>query len=110
MIEGGMDHEDSLGVEHTAYENDATRITTGSGIRHSEFPADGAACNGLGLWVNLPRAEKDADPEYVDATADELPTDERDGATVRTVVGEGSPIELRTPMEYLDVRITDAWT
>nr|WP_242493345.1 pirin family protein [Haloarcula hispanica] len=37
MIEGGMEHEDSLGVANTAYENDAMRITTGSGIRHSEY-------------------------------------------------------------------------
>ncbi|MDS0221033.1 pirin family protein [Haloarcula sp. S1AR25-5A] len=110
MIEGGMEHEDSLGVTNTAYENDAMRITTGSGIRHSEFPADGQACTGLQLWVNLPEAEKDADPDYVDATADELPTEERDGATVTTVIGDGSPISLHTPMEYLDVTVADAWT
>ena len=110
MIEGGMDHADSLGVEHTARENEAMRITTGSGIRHSEFPADGEACNGLQLWVNLPRDEKEADPDYVDATAAELPTADLDGATITTVVGEGSPIELYTPMEYLDVRVADAWT
>lgn len=110
MIEGGMEHEDSLGVANTAYENDAMRITTGSGIRHSEFPADGQACTGLQLWVNLPQAETDAEPDYVDATADSLPTEERDGATVTTVIGEGSPITLYTPMEYLDVSVTDAWT
>jgi redox-sensitive bicupin YhaK (pirin superfamily) len=110
MIEGGMEHADSLGVEHTAREDEAMRITTGSGIRHSEFPADGEACNGLQLWVNLPREEKEADPDYVDASADELPTRESDGATVTTVVGEGSPIGLRTQMEYLDVRVEDAWT
>ncbi|WP_188883641.1 pirin family protein [Halarchaeum grantii] len=110
MIEGGMDHEDSLGVEHTAYEDDVMRITTGSGIRHSEFPADGQACNGLQLWVNLPRSEKEADPDYIDASSEDLPTEARDGATVTTVVGEGSPIDLRTEMEYLDVHVSDAWT
>ncbi|MFB6083021.1 MAG: pirin family protein [Halorientalis sp.] len=110
MIEGGMDHEDSLGVEHTAYEDEVMRITTGSGIRHSEFPADGAACNGLQLWVNLPQDRKDADPDYADAAAADLPTDSRDGATVTTVIGDGSPVDLHTPMEYLDVRVTDAWT
>ncbi|EMA16314.1 pirin family protein [Haloarcula marismortui] len=110
MIEGGMEHEDSLGVANTAYENDAMRITTGSGIRHSEFPADGQACTGLQLWVNLPQAEKDADPDYGDATADTLPTAEQGGATVTTVIGEGSPISLHTPMEYLDAAVADTWT
>ncbi|RKS83138.1 hypothetical protein BDK61_2471 [Haloarcula quadrata] len=110
MIEGAMEHEDSLGVANTAYENDAMRITTGSGIRHSEFPADGQACTGLQLWVNLPQAEKDADPDYGDATADTLPTAEQGGATVTTVIGEGSPISLHTPMEYLDAAVADTWT
>lgn len=110
MIEGGMEHEDSLGVTNTAYANDVMRITTGSGIRHSEFPADGRACTGLQLWVNLPQAEKDTEPDYVDATADDLPTEAQDGATVTTVIGDGSPVGLHTPMEYLDVSVSDAWT
>lgn len=86
------------------------RITTGGGIEHSEFPADGAGCNGLQLWVNLPRAEKGIDPDYADADAADLPTADRDGATVTTVVGEGSPLTLRTPMEYLDAHVDDEWT
>lgn len=110
MLDGGMDHEDSLGVVDTAAEGDAMRITAGEGIRHSEFPADGRACSGLQLWVNLPRAEKDIEPGYADASADDLPVDERDGATVRTVVGDGSPIDLVTPMRYLDVSVAEAWT
>ncbi|QDX39899.1 pirin family protein [Salarchaeum sp. JOR-1] len=110
MIDGGMEHEDSLGVSHTAYENEAMRITTGGGIEHSEFPADGGACNGLQLWVNLPREKKDIDADYEDADQSDLPTDEREGATVTTVVGDGSPLSLHTDMEYLDVRVTDEWT
>ena len=110
MIDGGMDHGDSLGVTHTATEGDVMRITAGSGIQHSEFPADGAACSGLQLWVNLPREAKGIDPSYDDATGDELPTEVEDGATVTTVVGDGSPIELHTRMEYLDVAVTDRWT
>ncbi|WP_049986926.1 pirin family protein [Halobellus rufus] len=103
MIDGGMAHEDSLGVSNTAYAGEAMRITAGCGVRHSEFPADGAACTGLQLWVNLPREDKEVEPSYADADADDLPTEDADGATVTTVVGDGSPLSLRTPMEYLDV-------
>ncbi|TKX77426.1 pirin family protein [Halorubrum sp. SD626R] len=110
MLDGGMDHADSLGVEHTAREGEAMRITAGGGIRHSEFPADGDACSGLQLWVNLPRSEKEAEADYVDASAAELPTETPEGATVTTVVGDGSPIDLRTPMTYLDARVDDEWT
>ncbi len=110
MLEGGMEHEDSLGVSNTASAGDVMHITTGGGIEHSEFPADNVACNGLQLWVNLPRDKKMTDPNYVDAAADELPTTTDDGATVTTVVGDGSPIALETSMEYLDVRVSESWT
>ena len=109
MIEGGMDHEDSLGVTNTAREDEAMHITTGGGIRHSEFPADGAGCNGLQLWVNLPREEKEMNPDYSDAAAEELPTEEVDGATVTTVVGDGAPLSTHTPLEYLDAEVTESW-
>ena len=109
MIEGGMDHEDSLGVTNTARENEAMHITTGGGIRHSEFPAGGAGCNGLQLWVNLSRDQKEMEPDYADAAADELPTETLDGATVTTVVGEGSPLSTHTPVEYLDAEVTGSW-
>ncbi|WP_144903282.1 pirin family protein [Halobellus captivus] len=110
MIDGGMEHEDSLGVANTAEAGEAMRITAGKGIRHSEFPADGRACTGLQLWVNLSREAKDIDPDYADASAAELPTTNVDGATVTTVIGDGSPIVLRTPMEYLDVAVDGEWT
>lgn len=110
MLDGGMAHDDSLGESHTARPGDVMRITTGSGIRHSELPADGAPCNGLQLWVNLPRDRKDADPEFEGVDAGDLPTAERGDATVTTVVGEDSPIELATPMTYLDVSVEGSWT
>ncbi|WP_338727012.1 pirin family protein [Haladaptatus sp. DJG-WS-42] len=109
MLAGGMRHDDSLGESHTARDGDVMRITTGSGIQHSELPADGAACNGLQLWVNLPREKKGIDPSYQDATAAELPVEQVDGATVTTVVGEGSPITLETDVECRDVNISDEW-
>jgi len=112
MLDGGMEHEDSLGVTNTAEAGEAMRITAGNGIRHSEFPADGRGCTGLQLWVNLPRESKGIEPDYEDARAAELPTENVDGATVTTVVGEGSPITLRTSMAYLDVEVAgaDRWT
>lgn len=106
MLEGGMAHDDSLGHDTTPRAGDAMRITAGGGIRHSEFPADSSACSGLQLWVNLPSDRKEIDPSYADATSDQLPTEERADATVTTVVGEGSPLDLETSMEYLDVTIT----
>lgn len=110
MLDGGMVHEDSLGHESTARAGDAMRITTGSGLRHSELPADDAACNGLQLWVDLPRDQKGVDPSYREASSEELPVEESERATVTTVVGEGSPLDLRTDVSYRDVAVDDGWT
>ena len=111
MLEGGMAHDDSLDNTKTARAGEAMRISAGKGIQHSELPADGP-CSGLQLWVNLPRDRKEMEPSYADATAEQLPTEEVDGATVTTVVGEGSPLELETSMTYRDVRLAAnaSWT
>ncbi|PSP77875.1 pirin family protein [Halobacteriales archaeon QS_1_68_20] len=110
MLEGGMAHEDSMGNESVERVGDAMRITTGSGMKHSEMPAEDARCSGLQLWVNLRRADKDAPPSYREASAGELPTEELDGATVTTVVGDGSPRSLRTETTYRIAEVDDAWT
>lgn len=110
MLEGGMAHDDSMGHSSVAREGDAMRVTTGSGMEHSELPDDDAPCSGLQLWINLPRERKTVDPGYEDADSEELPTEDVGGATVTTVVGEGSPLDLWTPVEYLDVRVSGEWT
>lgn len=109
MLDGAMAHDDSMGNASTARAGDAMRITTGSGMRHSEMPADDAACSGLQLWIDLPREEKGVEPSYQEASGDALPTTDVSGATVTTVVGPGSPLTLHTPVIYRDVRVTDTW-
>lgn len=109
VLEGGMAHEDSMGHSSTARAGDAMGITTGGGMSHSEMPAGGNGCNGLQLWVNLPGEKKSIEPFYRDATAADLPVEETDGATVTTVVGDGSPLELHTPVEYYDAEIASSW-
>jgi len=76
------------------------------GDRALRFPADGP-CTGLQLWLNLSRERKEIEPSYADATAEQLPTAESDGATVTTVVGEGSPLAFETPMTYRDVALAE---
>ncbi|WP_435365771.1 pirin family protein [Haloarchaeobius sp. DYHT-AS-18] len=109
MLDGAMAHEDSMGHASTARPGDGMRITTGSGMQHSEMPGNDEACSGLQLWVNLPRAKKDIEPSYQEASSEDLPVSETEGATVTTVVGEGSPLDLQTDVEYHVVTVTDAW-
>ncbi len=83
------------------------KITTGRGIWHGEGGGaeDAGPVQGLQLWINLARAEKSINPDYQVLQPEEVPVKKVGGATVRTLVGEGSPIRLRTPTLYLDVTV-----
>ncbi|MFB6234474.1 MAG: pirin family protein [Halopenitus sp.] len=105
MLEGAFEHADTTGAEETVHAGGAQRITAGSGLKHSELPGSEGRNRGLQLWINLPREDKETDPDYADAEADELPVQEVGKATVKTVVGDGSPLDLHTPAEYLVVSL-----
>jgi len=103
LFDGHMRHADNLGNRGTVGPVGAQRFTAGSGIVHSELP-DGHAA-GVQLWINLPQRLKAIDPDYQQLQAAELPETEADGAVVRTIVGDGSPLTLHTEVTYLDLRL-----
>jgi len=103
MLAGGMQHADNLGNTSTVRAGGLQRFTAGKGIIHSEIP-EGRA-HGFQLWINLPKALKKIEPSYQQVDAVEIPSDAHDGVVVRTLVGEGSPAQLQTPVLYLDVSL-----
>jgi len=105
LFDGGMKHADNLGNRGTVHGGGAQRFTAGRGIVHSEFPAGHAA--GIQLWINLPRRLKGIEADYQQLQANEIPEQQSGKTTIRTIVGEGSPIRLHTPVEYLDIRLGD---
>jgi redox-sensitive bicupin YhaK (pirin superfamily) len=103
MFAGGMQHADNLGNRGTVHGGGAQRFTAGRGIVHSEMP-DGRAA-GIQLWINLPQSLKGVEPDYQQVEKGEIPEMVIDGGTVRTIVGENGPIQLKTDVEYLDVSL-----
>lgn len=103
MLSGGMLHADNLGNRSTVTGGGLQRFTAGKGLVHSETP-EGRAC-GFQLWVNLPRALKSIEPGYQQVDVADMPFETNDGVEVRTMVGEGSPTVLQTPVLYLDVSL-----
>jgi redox-sensitive bicupin YhaK (pirin superfamily) len=103
LFAGGMKHADNLGNRGTVHTGGAQRFTAGRGLVHSEFPHGHAA--GIQLWINLPARLKGLPPDYQQLQAGEIPEQAESGAHVRTIVGAGSPLTLRTPVEYLDIRL-----
>ena len=66
MLEGQVDHKDSMGNSGTIGKGDIQWMTSGSGILHEEMPKepDEGIMEGFQLWVNLPAKLKMTTPRY----------------------------------------------
>ena len=113
MLEGSVNHRDSLGNSGLIGAGDVQWMTSGRGILHEEMPRrseESGVIYGFQLWVNLPAAQKMTNPRYQEVTAASIPSTTKDGATVRVVAGEwngtrGPVTEIAASPLYLDVRL-----
>ncbi len=113
VLDGDVEHQDSLGNSGIIRPGDVQWMTAGSGIIHQEMPKGSAKGRmwGFQLWANLPRRQKMMDPRYREVTHDQIPAVKTaEGATVRIICGEiggvqGPVREIVTDPEYLDVSL-----
>lgn len=105
MFDGGMNHKDNLGNESFVTAGGAQRFTAGSGMVHSEMPAEIGESNGIQLWINLPQRLKKIEPDYQQVDAAEFPVVELEAGQVKILVGENSPLELKTKVIYQHVTL-----
>jgi redox-sensitive bicupin YhaK (pirin superfamily) len=113
VLEGSVEHGDSLGNEGIIYSGDVQWMTAGSGIVHQEMPKgdkDGKMW-GLQLWANLPAAGKMMEPRYRDVTRKLIPeVILENGVRVKVICGTinnvaGPVTGVVIDPEYLDVTI-----
>ena len=113
VLEGEVDHGDSLGNGGTIGPGDVQWMTAGSGIIHQEMPkgSPNGAMWGFQLWANLPRSHKMMDPRYRGLVQSDIPALTLDsGVRVKVVCGEingvvGPVRDVVTEPEYLDVMV-----
>ena len=113
VLDGDVEHQDSLGNRGVIRPGDVQWMTAGSGIIHQEMPQGSPKgwMWGFQLWANLPRQQKMMDPRYREVTAKQIPAIKTaEGATVRIICGrlgevEGPVKEIVTDPEYLDVSL-----
>jgi len=88
-------------------------LRTGRGEWHAEAVGADEVKEGHGdiefrsvlFWVNLARKDKPVEPSAQVLQREDIPVRQEGDATVRTLVGEGSPIRLGTPALILDVEL-----
>ncbi len=112
MLDGRVEHGDSLGNSGVIGSGDIQWMTAGSGIIHQEMPkSDGGSMFGFQLWVNLPASHKMMAPRYQEIKASAIPALKyENGIVVKVIAGEyggvhGPVKDIVTNPEYLDISI-----
>jgi len=113
VIQGDVEHGDSLGNTGRIGEGDVQWMTAGSGIVHQEMPEGdaGGALHGFQLWANLPGSQKMMAPRYRDVKSADIPEVALDGGIrVKVIAGEVSGVrgpvgDIVIDPEYLDVTV-----
>jgi quercetin 2,3-dioxygenase len=90
-------------------------LRTGKGAWHAEAIGAEQREEGLGdtewrsvlFWVNLARKDKQAEPSAQVLLPEQIAVRKDGDATVRVLVGEGSPVQLGTPAIVYDVELPD---
>jgi hypothetical protein len=115
VLEGDVEHGDSMGNRGDIAAGDVQWMTAGSGIVHQEMPRGDAQgrMGGFQLWANLPASHKMMDPRYRDVKRGEIPeVSVEGGAKVKIVCGrvngvQGPVRDIVTDPEYLDVAVPE---
>lgn len=113
VLDGDVEHGDSLGNSGNISAGDVQWMTAGSGIIHQEMPKGNykGQMFGFQLWANLPAHSKMMDPRYRGITQNEIPIiSTQEGAKIRIICGEvegtKGPVEgVVIDPEYLDVEL-----
>jgi redox-sensitive bicupin YhaK (pirin superfamily) len=118
VLQGNVEHGDSLGNKGNISCGDVQWMTAGSGIVHQEMPnADEAGhMGGFQLWANLPAKDKMMQPRYRDIKAAQIPTvTYANGIEIKVICGQvgeevGPVTDVLIEPEYLDVYVPSGKT
>ena len=113
VLQGKVEHGDSMGNSGIISPGDVQWMTAGSGIIHQEMPKGDKSgrMGGFQLWANLPASMKMMEPRYRDVRSEQIPEASLDGGIkVKIICGEvngvlGPVRDIVIDPEYLDVTI-----
>lgn len=114
LLDGEIEHADSVGNRGVIHPGEVQWMTAGAGIVHSELPTDkilrdGGRVHGFQLWVNLPMSAKMHRPRYQDLTKDRIPIVDIDGGQAVVIAGEAydtrGAAETFLPITYVHVSL-----
>lgn len=111
MLDGRMQHRDSMGNEGDLRSGGAQWMKAASGVIHSEMPKqEQGLMRGFQLWINLPAKDKMSAPAYQEFSPEAIPKVDEDGVTVRVLLGQyrdtvGPINDHITDVQYMDISL-----
>lgn len=88
LLEGSVEHRDSMGSRDRLEAGDAQFIRAGRGMIHAEQPQSGR--HGLQLWASLPPELKLVEPSYTSIRAADIPCVDDEGSRLHVIAGDVS--------------------
>ncbi|WP_346840024.1 pirin family protein [Microbulbifer sp. SAOS-129_SWC] len=119
LFEGEILHRDSLGSEQAIRPGDINLMVAGRGIVHSERERPEVRsvdhrAHGLQLWLALPVADEEMEPEFHHYPAAEIPALELDGVPLRVMMGSAyghtSPVKTFADTLYVEAQLAPGQT
>jgi redox-sensitive bicupin YhaK (pirin superfamily) len=113
LFAGEIMHRDSLGYEQPIQAGAVNLMTAGRGIVHSERAGPDrdveSRLHGIQSWMALPDDQQEIEPEFAHHAAHVLPQFDRNGVTVRVIMGTAygvpSPVKTYSPTVYIEARM-----
>jgi redox-sensitive bicupin YhaK (pirin superfamily) len=113
VLQGTVEHGDSMGNKGIINSGDVQWMTAGSGIIHQEMPKGdpNGIMLGFQLWANLPASRKMMDPRYQEITSNQIPEVQlENGTKIKIICGRindmpGPVQDIVIDPEYLDIYV-----
>jgi len=113
ILEGNVEHGDSMGNKGVIGPGDVQWMTAGNGIIHQEMPKgnEKGHMGGFQLWANLPASHKMMDPRYRDVKSGQIPKIKMSNGVIVGIIcgklnGTQGPVQdIVTDPEYFDITV-----
>lgn len=107
LIEGQIEHGDSMGNKGSIDDGCCQWMTAGSGIIHQEMPQASPKMLGLQLWINLPAKDKMTAPAYRDIRSSDIPALKEEGAEIKIISGKYKNTSAKMQGDYVKTLYLD---
>ena len=113
VLNGDVEHGDSMGNKGNITSGDVQWMTAGSGVVHQEMPKGdiNGVMKGFQLWANLPSSKKMMAPGYRDVKSKQIPELLLENGTLIKIIcgkvnGTQGPVkDIVIDPEYLDISV-----